>query len=101
MEHILQFAVNIDDDTIKKRVEEAAISKVSNELKQNITNQIFSRSYGNNIVGFTNETKEIVKEVIESHKDEIISRAVDLVAESIKNSKKYRDALSSLVEDIT
>lgn len=33
MEHIVQFGINIDDDYIKRRVEENAVNKVISEVR--------------------------------------------------------------------
>ena len=46
MEHIVQFAVGIDDEAIKRNIEEHAVEHIKKELKRDIANKIFkSRNY--------------------------------------------------------
>lgn len=93
MEHILQFAVNIDDETIKSRIEKSATDKMANELTRDVRDAIFSRWHDS---GFSLEAERIIKGVLEDSKDEIIERASKMVAESIKRSKRYKEALAEI-----
>ena len=93
MEHILQFAINIDDETIKSRIEKSATDKMVDELTKDVRDSIFSR--GSNS-GFSPAAERIIKKVLEDNKEEIIKNASKMVAESIKRSKKYKDALAEI-----
>lgn len=95
MEHILQFAINIDDETIKKQIEQSAEKKIVDKLKEDIKASIFTR-WGN----VSDKMEQIIAGVMDDYKDEIIKRASEQVADSIKRSKKYREALADLVDDI-
>ena len=95
MEHILQFGINIDDEAIKKAIEERAGKEVKEELKQSIKDHILHK-WG----GFTAEANVVIKEVMEGWKDEILELAVADVTNTMKRSKKYREALANIVEDI-
>ena len=44
MEHIVQFAIGIDDETIQNRIEEHAYSDVLNKLTKNAVDSVFSHS---------------------------------------------------------
>lgn len=93
MEHILQFAINIDDLTIKERIEKTATNKMANELTKDVRDSIFS-GWGNS--GFSPAAERIIKKVLEDNKEEIIKNASKMVAESIKRSKRYKEALAEI-----
>lgn len=95
MEHILQFAINIDDNTIKQNIEAKAEKQVIEQLVKDVKSSIIDK-WGS--LTFTSEN--IIRTVMEEHKDEIIKLAADNVAESMKRSKKYREALANIVEEI-
>ena len=96
MEHILQFGVTIDDETIKKRVEDAAVKQLAQDLRE----QIFvTNRWNGNINGLNTLTEDIVKDVFAEHKDEIIRLAAELVADSMKHSKVYREKLKELADE--
>lgn len=95
MEHILQFAIGIDDAGIKKRVEEVAKVKIVKELKDDIKFSIITK-WGN----LTSLSESIIRQVMDENKDEIIDKASVMIADSIRRSKKYREALSKIVEEV-
>lgn len=95
MEHILQFGISIDDDAIKKSIEQNATKDITNELKSAIKPAIMNR-WGT----LTEAGETIFKEFLAEHKDEIIEKAVIDVAQSMRNSKKYREALAKIVEEL-
>lgn len=95
MEHIIQFGIGIDDERIKNSIEESAVREIVKDLKSVI---LIPGYYGSN-GDLGEKTKEIVKEVVEGHKDEIVERAAQIVAESIKRSKKYREVVANLGEE--
>lgn len=95
MEHILQFGVNIDDDAIRKTVEAKVTTEIKSEIKRSVRNKLIN-TWGD----FTPNMRDIIREVVEEYKDEIISRASEDVANSMKRSKKYKEALASIVEEI-
>lgn len=97
MEHILQFGISIDDDAIKKNIEKSATDKLANQLIKDIKNALFE-SWG---TGLTYGGKEIVRAFLNDNRDEILDRVVAEVSNTMKRSKKYREALSKILEDET
>ena len=95
MEHILQFGISIDDEMIKRNVEEKATEMVANDLKK----EIIKQNYYGNSMGLSSGAERIIREVMEKYKDEIIEGAVQMVVESMKRSKKYKEALAKLTEE--
>lgn len=97
MEHILQFGISIDDDAIKRNIESSATRKLADELIKD-SKALFFNKWGD---GFSESGREIIMKFLNDNKDEIIERASKDVASSMKRSKKYREALASIVEDDT
>jgi len=96
MEHILQFGISIDDEGIKSSVEDAAVKQLAQDLRE----QIFvTNRWNGNINGLNTLTKDIVKDVFAEHKDEIIRMAAELVAESMKHSKAYKEKLKEIADE--
>jgi len=92
MEHILQFAINIDDKTIEEKVYEKASQQLTAELKDQI---YVSKNYYNH--GFTDEATRVIKEAVESYKPEIIEMAAKTLADSILKSKKQKESLAQAI----
>lgn len=94
MEHILQFGINIDDDKIKTSIEESARREIVEQTIKEVKKSLF------NTWGLSYEVESIVRDVLKEHHDEIIEKAADIVAQSIKRSKKYRDALANIIDEV-
>ena len=97
MEHILQFGISIDDEAIKRKVEKSAIDEVAQDIKRQIFNM---DRYDTSPRGLSYQTEELVKQIVAQYKDDIIERAAELVAESMKRSKKYKDALEKVTVEV-
>lgn len=95
MEHIIQFGITIDDDAIKKHIEEKATKQVTDSISQAIKDKLFSRYNG-----FTYDAQEMFAELLDKYKDEIIEKATAQVVDSIKRSKKYKEALAKVAEEM-
>lgn len=98
-EHILQFAISIDEDAIVKRIEQRATEETIKEVKNKAVKTVIDTS-GWSSSTLTDEGRAIVKEVFESYSDKIIAGAIESVAQSITRSKKYREVLSRIAEDM-
>ena len=96
MEHIIQFGVVIDDDAIKKNIEKNATDKLVADIKKEVRDEIFIGSGWNK--GLSYKVQEIIKDALAEYKDEIIKEATAELVETIKRSKKYREALAKIVE---
>lgn len=96
MEHIIQFGVTIDDDAIKKHIEEKATKQVADSVSQAVKDKLFGH-YGSE---FSYDAQEMFGELLEKYKDEIIANATAQVVDSIKRSKKYKEALAKVAEEM-
>ena len=88
MEHIVQIGVCVDDESIEKAVVQSATRAITKEMKDHIFNP-----YGSSL---TYVAEEIVKDAIVQWKPEIIEKAAELVADSIKRSKAYREKVKEV-----
>lgn len=92
MEHIIQIGVAVDDDRIEKAVIESATKAITKEMCEHI----FSY-YGSSL---TDTAEEIVRGCINEWKPEIIEKAAELVAESIKRSKAYKEKVKEITNAV-
>ena len=92
MEHIVQFAIGIDDDAIVKRVMQVAEKQIVEAIQKKAEDQLFEMSYGHRC-GCVDWVKDKFDDFLQSNRDEIISLAADRVAEKIAKSKAAKEIL--------
>ena len=97
MEHIIQFGITIDDEVIKKNIERSAEAKLVEDLKRDIRDIVFGGKWSS---GLSYKVEDVIRETVGRYKDEIIKNATDQLVESMKRSKKYKEALAKVVEVI-
>lgn len=98
MEHIVQFAINIDDKTIQNRIEEHAYTDVLNKLTKEAMDSVFSHSsaYTRDIM-WEGLMGEALQSFLEERKDEIIDKAANMLADRFQRTKKYREAMGAVI----
>lgn len=101
MTHILQFAVDIDDEKIKSVIIEEAKKKVLATIVSDVEEVLCSElcyiprsGSGKNLKGLRDMVNDQVTKIIESHRDKIIELASDKLAERLSRSKKVVDTLA-------
>lgn len=104
MEHILQFGINIDDETIKKTVMEKAEEEIIYALKQDVKRALFEPqrySYRND---YTYEPTTYlngkITDFLAENKDEILERVSDKLADRLSRTKKARELLGDVIKDL-
>lgn len=88
MEHIVQFAISFDDETIKRRLENNAYNEIVNNIYETIRSSVerrISPVYRDN--DFNKALEKAVLRVVEYHKDEIIEKAAAKVANKINRER--------------
>lgn len=99
MEHIVQFAISIDDKTIQNRIEEYAYRDVLDKLAKEATDTVFAHT---NAYSRENMWKTLMEDALqrflEERKDEIIDKAANLLADRFQRTKKYREAMGTAIE---
>lgn len=104
MEHIVQFAIGIDDEGITKRVAETAEKTILKELKQEVANKIFESAYYRDKADPERDplsyfSKSIVENMLEENKEYILDKASKLLAEKLVRSKAGKELLKKFEED--
>ena len=98
MEHVIQFAVGIDDDRIVNLVEANASKQIIGELKQQVANRIFSANYYCKNADpsrdqLSEASVQIVSDFLEANKDTIVERASEILADKMFKSKTIREKI--------
>lgn len=98
MEHIVQFAIGIDDKTIQNRIEEHAYTDVLDKLAKEAMDTVFSHSsaYTRDIM-WEGLMGEALQSFLEERKDEIIDKAANMLADRFQRTKKYREAMGAVI----
>ena len=91
MEHIVQFAIGIDDDGIRERITEQAEKQIIKNIEQSVRNKLFDAPYyGRNAdekSPLSEYSKRLVETFLEKHTDEILEKAAKHLAEKLARSK--------------
>lgn len=91
MEHIVQFAIGIDDEGIRERIAENAEKQIIKNIEQQVRNKLFeSPYYGRNAdekSPLNDYSKRLIESFLEKHKDEIFEKAAVHLAEKLARSK--------------
>lgn len=103
MEHIVQFAIGIDDEAIRQRVIETAEKKIMETITFDVRKRIFQRHYYKMDV-ITDDlqywVEEKIEHILEDCKDAIIERAAEKLADKLSKTKKAKEALNNVVENL-
>ena len=99
MEHVVQFAINIDDKTIQKRVEENAYNDIVEKLLAECK-ETLPRDYWHGEIAWHHFVEDILDDFVKDHKDEIINAAAEKLCESYKRTKAYKEKMGDTVEKL-
>lgn len=99
MEHIVQFAIGIDDNSIRKNIMESGEAQIMKAIKQDICDKIFEKCWGNrhadpNKDGLSNYSKSLVEDFMNENKDAIIEKAGQYLAERLARTKAAKELFS-------
>ena len=101
MEHIVQFAIGIDDDAIVKRVEERAEKIIIDEIRKKVENAFFAKSYGGNVTNNPGAWSErLFMDFLAEHKTEILECAGKYLAEKLAKTKAGRELLNGAKTEV-
>lgn len=98
MEHIVQFAINIDDKTIQNRIEEHAYTDVLDKITKEAVDSVFAHTsaYSREIM-WKSLIGDALQSFLEERKDEIIDKAANMLADRFQRTKKYREAMGDAI----
>lgn len=102
MEHIVQFAIGIDDDAITKKIEERAEEQIIKSIEKTVRNKLFESHYyradADENSPLSDYSKRLVEGFLEKNKDEILEKAAAYLAEKLAKSKAGKALLSGNTE---
>ena len=93
MEHIVQFGISIDDNKIKKTIEDNVMKQVAGAIKNDCMKALVGRKDASNY-DYTHKIREMV------NKDKIIEIASDKLAEKLAKTKAVKEAISKSIEEL-
>ena len=100
-EHIVQFAVGIDDDAIRKICEESAAKQILEDIKEFSHGKSY---YGNRLNEEPKNLREIfvdeIRNYIKEHADEVLQLAVQEVVKGMTRSKKFKEATDTAINEV-
>ena len=101
MEHIVQFAISIDDDVIVKNVMANAEKKITEDIKQQVINKLFEAYWANRNADpkhdkLSDFSQNIVLGLLEDNKEYILDKAAAILADKLARSKKGKEILGNL-----
>ena len=103
MEHIVQFAIGIDDEAINRNIIKHAEKKIMEDITHDVKCQLFASS-PYTASGLSREPSDYVKKkidlVLEQNKDEIIKAAAIHLADRLSRTKKCREAVDEVLENL-
>lgn len=104
MQHIVNIAFNFDDQTIQKKIEEDAYNDVLKMIREDIQKIICGKkNYWDTRLNANNldPLKEIIREesrnILMENKEIIIQAAAEGLVESVKRTKKFKEAVNEVV----
>ena len=104
MEHIVQFAISIDDNTIAERVEKNAEKVIIESLERMVCNTLFETPYYKRNASPSDRPSEWMKwrieEFLEAHREEIIAEAGKILANRLAKTKAAKETVGKVLEDL-
>ena len=99
MEHIVQFAISIDDDKIKRNIENSVEKQVTNKIKGDCMKALVGKKSITNC-DYTQKLKEMVQNFLAENKDEIIKIAADKLSEKLSRTKAVKEVINKSIEEL-
>lgn len=98
MEHIVQFAISIDDQTIQKRLEENAYDDIIDSLKKECLKRLPTVGY-KQVVDWEFLARDMLRDFIDANRDAIIDAAADKLKDSFIRTKTYKEKMKEAMDE--
>ena len=97
MEHIVQFAIGIDDEAIRKRVKESAYNDIIGKLVKEAKKDLgLEGSYFSPRVTWKTIVEDALHDYFDENKELIIDLAASKLADSYKRTKAYKEKMADV-----
>lgn len=101
MEHIVQFAIGIDDEAIKERVVACAYDDVVKQLITEAKKEInLSSSWYRPKDTWSSIVDRALQKYFDENKDLIIDLAATKLADSYKRTKAFKEVMANKLEEV-
>lgn len=109
MQHIMQIAFDFDDDRVRQVAENKIDQNMDNIIKDIVTDRIapwtqdafatweVERKKHRDWRELDRMVKDHVNSIIDEHKDEIIQKAAEMLCESYKRTKAWKEKASDVI----
>ena len=98
MEHIMQFAVNIDDEKIVDTIMASGVKQIEKDIQQAIMNKLFETPWGRRNAtpedALSGYSRHILENFLEFNKDAIIDSAGKHLAEKLARTKAAKELVN-------
>ena len=101
MEHIVQFAIGIDDNKIRETLEQTAVHDIEESIKKDVLGKILHKTgYAYGEVNFKEDdlnafARKILEDLLVGWKDDIVEKSAQYLTDYLKRTK----AVKQLVEE--
>ena len=108
MEHIVQFAIGIDDEKIINKVYDTAEQQIISDIQRVVMNRLFDtpnyysspkRDANPKKDPMSDFAKEVIGEVLLQYKDEIIEKTARYLTDRVASRKAFKDMVNQIVEE--
>ena len=97
MEHIVQFGITIDDDAIRRSIEDKALDALTKEILRQVSGNL-PKLYGNNRVDWRRVAYGAIENWIIENKETIMDLAADRLVESVKRTKAWKEKYTVVLD---
>ena len=98
MEHIVQFAVDVDDNRIRQIMEQSAARQVMDDIQEFSHGKSY---YGNKLNDEPRNLEKIfyeeISKYVKEHADEIVPKVVEQVSKNMMRTNKMREAMQEVI----
>ena len=100
MEHIVQFAVSIDDDRIQKIMEESAAKQIADDIKAASHGvKYYSGDLNKEPENLKKLFKESIDEYVKENADKIIEIVIPELVKNMMKTKKVKEAIDGIAQN--
>lgn len=104
MEHLVTIAFDFDDKTVTDKIHGTVEKTVIDKIKTEVEEKIFERDRWSSRRTVDPDrdplsawTESIVREIFLEYKEEVISKAAEIVADSFKRTKAWKEAAAAKI----
>lgn len=101
MEHIVQIAIGVDDNAIKRRIEEAAYDDILNRLFADAKKALNKHSYYSRNgyeIDWERIANKAISDFIRENREEVIEAAAKKLKDSFVRTKLYKETMADVLK---